>query len=91
MKKLSLSFILAVAATGIASSAFAESCPPNIGDYGYHDGRGGSFGETLNTLERLRPHCVCKLNKQWIKEWYYGFGDADGREEYSNWLMKCNR
>ena len=91
MKSFSLALLLAVAVTGITSPANAESCPANIGDYGYHDGRGGSFGETLMSLGMNRPHCICKLNKQWIKEWYYGWGDAAGRQEYSNWLKECNR
>jgi hypothetical protein len=91
MRKFALTLFLAFAGTGITSSAVAESCPVNIGDYGYHDGRGGSFGETLNALQRLRPHCVCMLNKQWIKEWYYGWDDVNGRLEYGKWLKKCNR
>lgn len=66
-------------------------CPSEIGKYGYHDGRGGSFGETLMSLGMSRPHCICKLNKQWIKEWYYQPGDNIGRQEYSSWLTNCNR
>ena len=68
MKGFSLYLFIAVASTGIASPAYAESCPANIGDYGYHDGRGGSFGETLMALSMNKPYCICKLNKQWIKK-----------------------
>ena len=91
MRKFPLTLLLAVAATGITSSAFAESCPVNIGDYGYHDGRGGSFGETLMALGMNKPHCICKLNKQWVKEWYFQQGDAIGRQDYNSWLLECNR
>ena len=86
MKGFSLYLFIAVASTGIASPAYAESCPANIGDYGYHDGRGGSFGETLMALSMNKPYCICKLNKQWIKKWYFQQGDAVGRQEYNSWL-----
>ena len=102
VKKLSLNFFLAIAATGIASSAFAESCPANIGEYGFKDRYGGSFGETLMALGMRAPHCVCKLNKQWVKEWYYSeqpetsyYGPeaeriANGERDFGAWLKKCN-
>jgi len=91
MKKLSLFCLIVLASVGVASPSFSKSCPANIGDYGYEDGRGGSFGETLMALNMNAPHCVCKLNKQWIKEWYYGWGDATGRQEFANWVKRCNR
>ena len=86
-----LGFVVLAATIGLGGPAFAESCPANIGEYGYHDGRGGSFGETLMALQMRTPHCICKLNKQWIKEWYDGWGDDSGRKEYNNWLKECNR
>ncbi|MDB4337952.1 hypothetical protein N9997_01270 [Synechococcus sp. AH-603-L18] len=102
MKRFSLILFLAVAATGIASSANAESCPANIGDYGYQDGRGGSFGETLMALGMNRPHCICKLSPQWVKEWYYSeqpgssyYGPeteriANGERDFGAWIKRCN-
>ena len=91
MRNYSLGFLLVLASAGVASPSFAQSCPADIGKYGYEDGYGGSFGETLMSLNMNRPHCVCKLNKQWIKEWYYSWGSADGRQEYSDWLKRCKR
>ena len=89
MKSFSLGLLLAVAVTGITRPANAQSCPANIGDYGWTDGRGGDLGETLMALASWAPGCGCKLNKQWIKEWYYS-GNG-GAEAYSNWLKECNR
>ena len=100
MKKIIASLCLIAGSSAFsATPAIANSCPANIGEYGYHDGRGGSFGETLMALEGQRPHCICKLNKQWIKEWYDGFdgkvgdgfGDADARQYYADWLKECKR
>ena len=91
MQNILLGFLLVLASLGVASPSLSQSCPADIGKYGYVDGRGGSFGETLMSLEMNSPHCVCNLNKQWIKEWYYGWGDATGRQEFANWVKRCNR
>ncbi len=93
MKKIIASLCLIAGSSAFsATPAIANSCPANIGEYGYHDRFGGSFGETLMALEGQRPHCICKLNKQWIKEWYTqdGFG-KEGERMYANWLKECKR
>ncbi len=89
MKKIIASLCLIAGSSAFsATPAIANSCPANIGEYGYHDRFGGSFGETLMALEGQRPHCICKLNKQWIKEYYYR---NDMRQYYADWLKECKR
>ena len=84
MKKASLILLMFLASAGVANPSFSQSCPADIGKYGYVDGLGGSFGETLMSLNMNRPHCVCKLNKQWMKV-------ADGGSHYADWLKTCNQ
>lgn len=89
MGKFASTCLFLFASIGTINPSFSKSCPANIGDYGYNDGRGGSFGETLMALNMNAPHCVCKLNQQWIKEWYYSMGDVESKLNYSAWVKRC--
>lgn len=43
-------------------------CPTGIEKYGWTDGRGGSLGESLMSLEMYRPHCICKIDSKWMQD-----------------------
>ena len=89
MKYLAANIALFVSTSAfLGATASASSCPTNIGEYGYKDGRGGSFGETMMALKAGRPQCVCKLNKQWVKEYYYSNNYKVGFDE---WLRECGK
>ncbi len=59
----------------------ARGCE-GVSEYGYHDGRGGSFGETMMGVRMVRPKCYCSFNKKWVK-------DAMGYKIYKSWMNEC--
>ena len=73
----------------LESAQVTLSCPKGISDYVYKDKYGGSFGETLMSLRSSKPHCICKLNADWIKEWFDSYGEEDGQKEYESWKESC--